>query len=106
VDLEERSGLGGDVDSGVRSTLGGRGSDAHLTMVHLEDTTARSAPGGYGGQADLTGTEDKAAKLSTVSLIRDEMAVAEDTGWMPQWRIVSTVSLNRDEDLDLEDTGS
>jgi len=35
--------------------------------------------------------------LSTVSLNRDEMAGAEDTGWMPQWRIVSTVSLNRDE---------
>jgi len=58
--LEERNGLGGDVDSGVRSTLGGRGSDAHLTTVDLEDATARSAHGGYGGQADLTGMEDKA----------------------------------------------
>ena len=35
--------------------------------------------------------------MSTVSLNRDEMAGAEDTGSMPQWRIVSTVSLNRDE---------
>ena len=97
MDLEERSGLGGDVDSEARRTLGGRRSDAHLTMVHWEDTTARSPPRGYGGQADLTGTEDKAEKLSTVSLNRDEMAGAEDTGWMPQWRIVSTVSLNRDD---------
>jgi hypothetical protein len=78
--LEERSGLGGDVDSGVRSTLGGRGSDAHLTRVHLEDTTARSAPGGYGGQADLTGMEDKAGGVSTVSLNRDEGMGTEDTG--------------------------
>jgi hypothetical protein len=90
----------------------------------MEDTTARSAPGGYRGQAGLTGTEDTAGgehrlvqpgrryghgvhgTLSTVSLNRDEMAGAEDTGWMPLWRIVSTVSLNRDEDLDSEDTGS
>jgi hypothetical protein len=35
--------------------------------------------------------------LSTVSLNRDEMAGVEDTGWMPQWRIVSTVLLNRDD---------
>jgi hypothetical protein len=33
------------VDSEVRSTLGGHGSDAHLTMVHLEGTG--SADGGY-----------------------------------------------------------
>jgi hypothetical protein len=78
--LEERSGLGGDVDSGVRSTPGGRGSDAHLTRVHLEDTTARSAPGGYGGQADLTCTEEKARRVSTVSLNRDEDLDSEDTG--------------------------
>jgi hypothetical protein len=58
--MEERSGLGGDVDSAVRSTLGGHGSDVHLTRVHLEDTTAKTAPRGYGGQADFTGTEDKA----------------------------------------------
>jgi hypothetical protein len=90
--LEERSGLGGDVDWGVRSTLGGRVSDAHMTRVHLEDTTARSAPRGYGGQADLTGTEDKAGRVSTVSLNRDEMAGAEHTWLIPQWRIVSTVS--------------
>jgi len=105
-------------------------------MVHLEDTTARIAPGGYGGQADLTGTEDWTGRVSTVllnrddnaaeeencqhfplkpgrwyghgghgivstvSLNRDEMPRAEDSGWMPQWRIVSTVSLTRDEDLD------
>ena len=106
MDLEERSGLGGDVDSGVRSALSRRGSDVHLTRVHLEDTTARSAPGGYGGHADLIGMEDKAGGVSTVSLNRDKMAGAEDMGWMPQWRIVSTVSLNRDKDLDSEDTGS
>ena len=41
--------------------------------------------------------------LSTVSLNRDEMAGAEDTGWMPQWRVVSTVSLNRDEGMSAED---
>jgi len=43
--------------------------------------------------------------VSTVSLNRDEMAGAENTGCMPQWSIVSTISLNRDEDLDSEDTG-
>jgi hypothetical protein len=80
VNLEERSGLGGDVDSGVRSTVGGHGSDVHLTMVHLEDTTARSAPGGYGGQTDLTGTEDKAGRVSTVSLNRDKGLGMEHTG--------------------------
>ena len=35
----------------------------HLTRVHLEDKTARSAAGGYGGQADLTGMEDNAGGL-------------------------------------------
>ena len=35
--------------------------------------------------------------MSTVSLNRDEMAGAENTGWMLLWRIVSTVSLNRDD---------
>jgi len=69
--LEERSGLGGDVGSGVRNTLGRRGSDLHLTRMHLKDTTARSAPGGYGGQADLTGTEDTGV---------DGGMGAEDTG--------------------------
>jgi hypothetical protein len=43
--FEERSGLGGDVDSDVRNTLGGHGSDANLTRVHLEGTG--SAHGGY-----------------------------------------------------------
>jgi hypothetical protein len=66
------------MDSRVRSTLGGHASDAHLTRVHLEDTTARSAPGGYGGQADLTGTEDKAGTVSTVSINRDDIAAAEE----------------------------
>jgi len=46
----------------------------------MEDTTARSAPGGYGGQADLTGMEDKARGVSTVSLNRDEGMGTEDTG--------------------------
>jgi len=78
VDLEERSGLGGDVDWEERSTLGGHGSDAHLTRVHLEDTTARSAPRGYGGQEDMTGTEDMAGRVSTVSLNRDNIAAAEE----------------------------
>jgi hypothetical protein len=76
--LEERSGLGGDMDSGVRRTIGGHRSDAPLTRVHLEDTTARAAPGGYGGQADLTGTEDMAGSVSTVSLNRDDIAAAEE----------------------------
>jgi len=53
--LEERSGLGGDVDWAVRIKFGGRGSDAHLQRVHLEDTTATSAPRGCGGHADLEG---------------------------------------------------
>jgi hypothetical protein len=76
-----RSALRGDVDSAVRITLGRRGSDTHLTRVDLEDTTARSAPGGYGGQADLTGMEVKAGgKFSTISLNREEMAGAEYTG--------------------------
>jgi len=81
--LEEQSGLEGDVDWGVRSTLGGRGSDAHLTTVHWEDTTARSAPGGYGGQADLTGIGDKVGRLSTISLNRDDIAAAEENPQRP-----------------------
>jgi len=137
--LEERSGLEGDVDSGVRSTLGGQGSDAHFTRVHLEDTTARSAPGGYRGQADLAVTEDKAGRgsnislnrdniaaaedncehrlvkpgrrygygehwiVSTISLNRDGMAGAQNTGWRPRWRSVSSVSSNRDEGMSAED---
>jgi hypothetical protein len=44
-DLEERSGLEGDVDSGERGTLGGHGSDVHLTKVQLEGTG--SARGRY-----------------------------------------------------------
>jgi len=70
-----------------RSTLGGHGSDVHLTRVHLEDTTARSAPGGYGGQADLTGMEDKTGGVSTVSLNRDEGMSAEDVTWENQHRL-------------------
>ena len=35
--------------------------------------------------------------VSTVSLNRDEMPGAENTGWMPQWVIVSAISLNQDE---------
>jgi len=80
VDLEERSGLGGDMNAGVGSTLGRCVNEAHLTWVHLEDMTARSTPGGSGGHADLTGTEDKAGRVSTVSLIRDEGLGTEDTG--------------------------
>ena len=45
---------------GVRSTIGGCGTYAHWRRVHLEERTARSKPGGYGGQADLTGMEDMA----------------------------------------------
>jgi hypothetical protein len=81
----------------------------------MEDMTARCAPGGYRGQVGLTGTEDTARSehrlvkpgrryghgghgiVNTFSLNRDEMAGAENTGWMPQWSIVSTVSLNRDD---------
>jgi hypothetical protein len=40
---------------------------------------------------------------NTVSLNRDVMAGAEDTGWMPQWGIVSTVSLIQDEGISAED---
>ena len=64
--LEERSVLGEDIDSGVRSTLAGHGSYAHFMMVNLEDTTARSTPGGSGGHADITGMEDKGGRLSTI----------------------------------------
>jgi hypothetical protein len=116
VDLEERSGLGGDVDSGVRSTLGGRGSDEHLRIVNLEDTTARSPPGGYGGHADITGTEDKAGRVSTVSLNRHDIAAAEENCehrlvkpgqryGHGGHRIVSNVSFNRDKMAEAEDTG-
>jgi len=52
----------------------------HLTRVHLEDTTAGSAPGEYGGQADLTGMQNKAGGVSTVSLNQDEGFSTEDTG--------------------------
>jgi hypothetical protein len=100
------------VDSGVRSTLRGRGSDAHWTRVHLEDTTARSAPGGYGAQADLTGTEDKAGRVSTVSLDWDDIAAAEENcehrlvkPGRNRWRIVGTVSLNCDEGMGTENMG-
>ena len=41
--------------------------------------------------------------MSTVSLKRDEIAGVEDTGWMPQSRIVSTVSRNHDEGMSAED---
>jgi len=44
--------------------------------------------------------------VSTISLNRDEMAGAENTWSMPQWRNVSIVSVNWDEDLDSEGTGS
>jgi hypothetical protein len=43
--------------------------------------------------------------VSTILLNRDEMVGAENTGWMPQWRIVSTVLLNQDEGMGTEDTG-
>ena len=76
--LEERSGLGGDVDSEERSTLRRHESDAHFKNVHLEDTTVRSAPGGYGGQADSSCTEDAAGRISTVLLNHDNIAGAED----------------------------
>jgi hypothetical protein len=102
--LEERSELGGDVDSEVRSILGGSGSDRYLKMVHLEDTTAGSAPRGYGGQVDSTGTEDTAGGVSTVSSNQDDTAGAEDMGWMPQRWIVGTVLLNRADFRGVEDT--
>ena len=92
-----------------RSTLGGHGSDAHLMRVHwrvqevlMEDTTTRSAPGGYRGRAGLPGTEDTAG-VSTISLNPDDVAGAEDTGWMPRQRIVSTLSLNHDEGMSAAD---
>ena len=102
--LEERSGLGQDVDSEVRSTLGGHSSDAHLKRVHLEDTTARSTPGGYGGEVDLTGTDNTAGGMSTISIIRDDIPEAQERGWMPRWRIMSTISLDRDDCMGAQDT--
>jgi hypothetical protein len=64
----------------------------------------------------LTGTEDKAGRVSTVSLNRDDIAAAEEKSEhrlvKPGRRyghgghgIVSTVSLNRDEMAGAEDTG-
>jgi hypothetical protein len=41
--------------------------------------------------------------VSTISLNRDDIAGAEDTGRMPRRRIVSTVSLNRAEGMSAED---
>jgi hypothetical protein len=38
LDLEDRSRLRQEVDSEERSTLGGHGSDKHLTRVHWENT--------------------------------------------------------------------
>jgi hypothetical protein len=92
VDLYKRSGLRGHVDLGVRITRGRCGRDLHLTRVHFQDTTATSTPGGYGGQADLTGRQDKAGGVSSVALNTDEMAGAEETGLMPHCRMVSTVT--------------
>jgi len=63
-----------------RSTLGGHVRDVHLTRVHLEYTAARSTPGRYGGQADLTGMEDKAGGVNTVSLNQDQDLDSKDTG--------------------------
>jgi len=47
--------------------------------VLMEDTTARSAPGGYRCQEGSTGTEDTAG-VSTVWLNRDEGMGAESMG--------------------------
>jgi len=85
--MEERSGLGRDVDSTVRCTLGRCWSDTHLARVHLEDTTTRSEPGGYGGQADLTGMEDKDRGVSTISSIWDQGMSVEDETWENQHRL-------------------
>jgi hypothetical protein len=60
----------------------------------MEDTTARSAPGGYRGQAGLIGTEDTAGV--------EHRLVKPGRN---RWRIVSTVSLNRDDGMGTEDTG-
>jgi hypothetical protein len=53
---------------------------------------------------DLTGTEDTAGGVSTVSLNWDDIAGTEANGRMVQRRILSTVSLNRDKGMDLEVT--
>jgi hypothetical protein len=66
------------VDTGAMRTW--RGCIWRVQEALLEDTTARSAPGGYRGQADLTGMEDKARGVSTVSLNRDEGMGTEETG--------------------------
>jgi len=55
-----------------------------MTSVDFEDPTASSAPREYGGHADLTGMEDKAGGVSTVSINRDEWMGVEDTSeWAP-----------------------
>jgi hypothetical protein len=79
--MEERSGLGGDVDLTVRTRLGSGGSYTHLMKVQLENTNARRAPGGYGGQADLPGIDDETAGASTVSVNWDKSMGTEDMGW-------------------------
>jgi hypothetical protein len=48
--------------------------------VHLEDTTARCAPEGHGGQADLPGMEDQAGIVSTVSVNQNEGMGMADMG--------------------------
>ena len=120
---EERSGLGEETWTwrsrglGSETTLGGRGRDVHLTRRHLEDTTTRSASRGFRGQADLTGTEDNAGRMSTVSYNWDDIAAAEENCKRrliePQrgfglggHRIMRTVSLNLDEGMRAEDATS
>jgi len=85
--MEELSGLRGDVDLAVRSTLGEHRSDAHLTRVHLEGTG--SAHGGYDCE--------KRTRRIQRSTGRDR-----HRGYC---RTVSTVSLNQDEGMGTQDTG-
>jgi len=85
--LEERSGLGGDVDSGERSTLG----EAHLEK-HTWKTRERCAPdeGAFGGYDCQKRTQR----------IQRSSGLDRHGGHGK----VSTVSLNQDEAMDMEGT--
>jgi hypothetical protein len=72
----------GDAHGGAKWTRRrrGLGSEKHTWKTRERCTLDEGAFGGYGGQADLTGMEDKARGVSTVSLNRDEDLDSEDTG--------------------------
>jgi len=119
--LEEGEFGGYDCEKRTRRIRRSSGLDRHggygwRSEHRLVKPGRYSWSGGYGVEAAAEDHEHRLVKPgrlyergeheigSTVSLNRDEMAGAEDTGWMPQWRIVSTVSLNRAEGMSAEDT--